>query len=225
MVVFLKKKEDEERTVLLLTQGIGGKFVVTTNWILFRGGLVDYGRLEWESAQLKVDEKLAAVWYRNGVLAEMIRQRPRWKLMGPDNGFDVHWTCCGSSGLAWLRSCGVWPPEARLPLAWLLNLVLRWLLSLLFALVPCCVSFFPVFFPGPCGRVVSPCSGWQRLGVGLYLCLSLQWKFLPFVSIFYKKNLKKFIKKNPIQSEGYFLWRQSSFHSKWEWFPSEIHIR
>jgi hypothetical protein len=53
-------------------------------------GLIDYGRLKWESAQLKNDGKFEVVWCRNELFAEMVMRRPRWKLMGPDNGFNVH---------------------------------------------------------------------------------------------------------------------------------------
>jgi hypothetical protein len=53
-------------------------------------GLVDYGRLDWERAKLKDDGKFAAVWCRNKFFADWIHGKPRWKLTGPNNGFDVH---------------------------------------------------------------------------------------------------------------------------------------
>jgi hypothetical protein len=53
-------------------------------------GLVDYGRMEWESAQLKDDGKFEAVWCRKDLFSVMVNKRPRWKLVGPLDGFDVH---------------------------------------------------------------------------------------------------------------------------------------
>jgi hypothetical protein len=53
-------------------------------------GLVDYGRMEWESAQLKDDGKFEAVWCRKDLFSVMVNKRPLWKLVGPLDGFDVH---------------------------------------------------------------------------------------------------------------------------------------
>jgi hypothetical protein len=52
--------------------------------------MIDYGRMEWESAKLKANGKFEAVWCKNLIFAEMVQRRPRWKLSGPSNGFDVH---------------------------------------------------------------------------------------------------------------------------------------
>jgi hypothetical protein len=53
-------------------------------------GLIDYGRLAWEAAKDNDKGKFINVWYKNGIFAEMVMKRPRWKLNGPNNGFDVH---------------------------------------------------------------------------------------------------------------------------------------
>jgi hypothetical protein len=52
------------------------------NWL----DILDYGRLDWEAAKLKVDNKFQEVWCNNKVLAVMERGKPsmpRWKLFGP----------------------------------------------------------------------------------------------------------------------------------------------
>lgn len=60
-------------------------------------GLVDYGRMEWvkccsliRKQRDKADEirnRFRKRWCRNGVLAEMINDNPRWRLTGPRAGF------------------------------------------------------------------------------------------------------------------------------------------
>jgi hypothetical protein len=53
-------------------------------------GIVDYGRLDWEVAKLKADNKFQEVWCKNKILAVMERGKPKWKLSGHKNGYDVH---------------------------------------------------------------------------------------------------------------------------------------
>jgi hypothetical protein len=53
-------------------------------------GLIDYKRLNWDSAKRKNKEKFQEVWCRKSIFVEMIGGHPRWKLTRPDNGFDVH---------------------------------------------------------------------------------------------------------------------------------------
>jgi hypothetical protein len=60
--------------------------LIQTIWL----GFIDYGRLAWEAAKNKAKGKFINEWCKSGILAEMVMGRPRWKLNGPSNGFDVH---------------------------------------------------------------------------------------------------------------------------------------
>ena len=53
-------------------------------------GIVDYSWLDWEAAKLKAYNKFQEVWYKNKILAIIERGKPKWKLFGHKNGYDVH---------------------------------------------------------------------------------------------------------------------------------------
>jgi hypothetical protein len=53
-------------------------------------GLIDYGRLEWEKDQSKIDRKFEALWCRKNIFVVMVHNHLRWGLVGPIDGFDVH---------------------------------------------------------------------------------------------------------------------------------------
>jgi hypothetical protein len=53
-------------------------------------GLIDYGHLSWDIALRGDQIKFRNLWCRNDLFAEWVVDRPRWKLVGPSNGFDVH---------------------------------------------------------------------------------------------------------------------------------------
>jgi hypothetical protein len=52
-------------------------------------GLADYGRKEW-AKNSNEDGKFEALWCRNHILAVMVQNRPKWRPVGPIDGFDIH---------------------------------------------------------------------------------------------------------------------------------------